>query len=40
MIEASAPSVLVVVGTDVHRFDRLMGWLEQWHRPAATVSPC
>ncbi|GAB7051336.1 glycosyltransferase [Catenuloplanes indicus] len=31
MTEASTPSVLVVVGTDVHRFDRLMGWLEQWH---------
>ncbi len=23
--------VLVSVGTDVHRFDRLMGWLESWH---------
>lgn len=23
--------VLVSVGTDVHRFDRLMGWLETWH---------
>ncbi|MDG4804138.1 glycosyltransferase [Micromonospora sp. WMMD980] len=27
----SAPFVLVVVGTDVHRFDRLVGWLERWH---------
>ncbi len=25
------PDVLVSVGTDVHRFDRLMGWLETWH---------
>jgi UDP-N-acetylglucosamine transferase subunit ALG13 len=23
--------VLAVVGTDVHRFDRLVGWLERWH---------
>ncbi|WNM42982.1 glycosyltransferase [Micromonospora halotolerans] len=23
--------MLVVVGTDVHRFDRLVGWLERWH---------
>lgn len=28
---AAAPYVLVVVGTDVHRFDRLVGWLERWH---------
>ena len=27
----SGPYVLVVVGTDVHRFDRLVGWLERWH---------
>ncbi|WP_433283871.1 glycosyltransferase [Micromonospora sp. CA-244673] len=27
----TAPYVLVVVGTDVHRFDRLVGWLERWH---------
>lgn len=26
-----ATSVLVVVGTDIHQFDRLMGWLERWH---------
>ena len=26
-----APYVLVVVGTDVHRVDRLVGWLERWH---------
>lgn len=24
-------SVLAVVGTDRHRFDRLIGWLERWH---------
>ena len=23
--------VLAVVGTDVHRFDRLVDWLERWH---------
>jgi UDP-N-acetylglucosamine transferase subunit ALG13 len=28
---AEAPLVLVAVGTDVHPFDRLMGWLEEWH---------
>ncbi|MFI7574330.1 glycosyltransferase [Micromonospora sp. NPDC049497] len=34
-----APSVLVVVGTDVHRFDRLVDWLERWHagRPSVRV---
>ncbi|MFI0792167.1 glycosyltransferase [Micromonospora rubida] len=26
-----APYVLAVVGTDVHRFDRLVGWLQRWH---------
>jgi UDP-N-acetylglucosamine transferase subunit ALG13 len=26
-----APLVLVVVGTDMHPFDRLMRWLEGWH---------
>lgn len=25
------PYVLAVVGTDVHRFDRLVEWLERWH---------
>ncbi|MFC0005285.1 glycosyltransferase [Micromonospora siamensis] len=25
-------SVLVAVGTDKHPFDRLVGWLEEWHR--------
>jgi UDP-N-acetylglucosamine transferase subunit ALG13 len=25
------PDVLVSVGTDVHRFDRLMEWLEAWY---------
>lgn len=24
-------TVLAVVGTDVHRFDRLIGWLRRWH---------
>jgi UDP-N-acetylglucosamine transferase subunit ALG13 len=28
--------VLVAVGTDVHAFDRLMGWLEQWHASGGT----
>ncbi|MGX6605975.1 glycosyltransferase [Micromonosporaceae bacterium Da 78-11] len=36
------PEVLVSVGTDVHRFDRLMTWLETWYagrpdRPAMLV---
>jgi UDP-N-acetylglucosamine transferase subunit ALG13 len=26
-----AVTVLVTVGTDVHRFDRLMDWLESWY---------
>jgi UDP-N-acetylglucosamine transferase subunit ALG13 len=25
------PLVLVVVGTDVHGFDRLLGWIETWY---------
>lgn len=25
------PYVLAVVGTDVHRFDRMVDWLERWH---------
>ena len=25
-----APSVVVTVGTDHHRFDRLVGWVDQW----------
>ncbi len=29
--EAGVLDLLVAVGTDVHRFDRLMGWLEEWH---------
>jgi len=35
----AAPYVLAVVGTDVHRFDRLVDWLERWHggRPTARV---
>ncbi|MEU2612558.1 glycosyltransferase [Micromonospora sp. NPDC007271] len=33
------PYVLAVVGTDVHRFDRLVDWLERWHagRPGVRV---
>lgn len=27
---ADKPLVFVTVGTDHHRFDRLMGWMEQW----------
>ncbi|MCI4063269.1 glycosyl transferase family 28 [Micromonospora sp. R77] len=27
----AVPYVLAVVGTDVHRFDRLVEWLERWH---------
>lgn len=27
----SRPLVLAVVGTDTHRFDRLMDWLERWY---------
>jgi UDP-N-acetylglucosamine transferase subunit ALG13 len=30
-VASRALAVLVVVGTDVHRFDRLMDWLETWH---------
>jgi UDP-N-acetylglucosamine transferase subunit ALG13 len=26
-----APTVVVTVGTDMHRFDRLMDWLESWY---------
>jgi UDP-N-acetylglucosamine transferase subunit ALG13 len=26
-----APDVLVSVGTDIHRFDRLMDWLDGWY---------
>ncbi|MFV2020398.1 glycosyltransferase [Micromonospora sp. LOL_023] len=28
-------TILVAVGTDRHRFDRLIGWLEDWYPPAA-----
>lgn len=33
------PDVFVVVGTDHHRFDRLIGWIDQWaqRRPDVTV---
>lgn len=30
MIEPGKPLVFVTVGTDHHRFDRLIGWIEQW----------
>lgn len=36
--QRSAPrtgTVLVAVGTDRHRFDRLIGWLEEWYPAAA-----
>lgn len=29
--EPAPPSILAVVGTDVHGFDRLVGWLRRWH---------
>jgi UDP-N-acetylglucosamine transferase subunit ALG13 len=29
--------VLAVVGTDVHRFDRLVDWLERWHAGRSDV---
>ncbi|MDG4767500.1 glycosyltransferase [Solwaraspora sp. WMMD406] len=32
---ADRPTVLVAVGTDRHRFDRLIDWLEQWQAAAA-----
>ena len=28
------PLVLVTVGTDHHPFDRLVGWVDRWERPA------
>ncbi len=34
---APAPYVLAAVGTDVHRFDRLVDWLERWHADRADV---
>lgn len=33
----SAPQVLAVVGTDRHRFDRLMDWLERWYHAGAAT---
>jgi UDP-N-acetylglucosamine transferase subunit ALG13 len=27
---ANGPRVLVTVGTDHHRFDRLIGWVDRW----------
>ncbi|MEU8259794.1 glycosyltransferase [Micromonospora sp. NPDC048999] len=35
---APSPYVLAVVGTDVHRFDRLVDWLERWHAGRGDVS--
>ncbi len=32
-----APYVLAMVGTDVHRFDRLVDWLERWQGDHADV---
>jgi UDP-N-acetylglucosamine transferase subunit ALG13 len=29
-VPAAPPLVFVTVGTDVHRFDRLIDWVEQW----------
>ncbi|MEV1286812.1 glycosyltransferase [Micromonospora sp. NPDC049679] len=29
------PTVLVAVGTDKHRFDRLIGWLDDWYAGSA-----
>ena len=29
--EPGAGSILAVVGTDVHGFDRLTGWLRRWY---------
>lgn len=29
--DSAGSSVLVVVGTDVHGFDRLIGWLRRWY---------
>ena len=32
-------TVLAMVGTDVHRFDRLVDWLERWHAGRAGATP-
>lgn len=32
-------TVLAMVGTDVHRFDRLIDWLERWHTDRAGTTP-
>jgi UDP-N-acetylglucosamine transferase subunit ALG13 len=32
-------TVLAMVGTDVHRFDRLVDWLERWHTGRANALP-
>jgi len=32
------PTIVVVVGTDMHRFDRLMGWLERWHTSRSSTA--
>jgi UDP-N-acetylglucosamine transferase subunit ALG13 len=38
-VSAYAPRVLVTVGTDHHRFDRLIGWIDRWAEahPEASV---
>ncbi len=38
-MSAHAPRVLVTVGTDHHRFDRLIGWIDHWAaaHPEASV---
>lgn len=32
-------TVLAMVGTDVHRFDRLVEWLERWHAGRDALAP-
>jgi UDP-N-acetylglucosamine transferase subunit ALG13 len=36
--DTPSATVLVVVGTDVHGFDRLMGWLQRWHAERADAA--
>jgi UDP-N-acetylglucosamine transferase subunit ALG13 len=37
---AEEPLVLVVVGTDFHRFDRLVGWIDDWLQPRRGTVRC
>ena len=37
--EPAAGTVLVVVGTDVHGFDRVITWLERWHAERRASTP-